>query len=72
LSNEKIIISIEEKEICKVLSKIMHNKFASINNISAAISKNGIIGESTIIFHKSILESSVKVGKHVIINWEMV
>jgi len=68
LPNEQIIISIGENEIRKELSKIMRHKFASVHHISAAISKNVISGEGTVIFHKSILQSSVKVGNHVIIN----
>ena len=68
LPNEQIIISIGENNIREMLSTKVGHKFASAQHISATVSKNVIIGEGTVIIHKSIPQSSVKVGKHIVIN----
>jgi len=67
-SGEEIIISIGDNGIRKKVTEIVKHKFGNTQHGSATISKNVSIKEGTVIFHKAILQSSVKVGKHVIIN----
>ncbi|MCB9211121.1 MAG: acetyltransferase [Ignavibacteriales bacterium] len=66
--DDEIIISIGDNGIRKKVSEVIKHKFGNARHISASVSKNVNIGLGTVIFHKSILQSSVQVGKHVIIN----
>ncbi len=66
--NEEIIISIGDNDIRKNVSEIIKHKFGIALHSSATISRNVKIDGGSVIFHKSILQSSVTIGKHVIIN----
>lgn len=68
MPEEQIIISIGENDIRKKLANKVQHKFGSVKHITSTISKNVLIGEGSVIFHKTILQSSVTVGQHVIIN----
>ena len=68
LPEKQIIISIGENDIRKKISSRVQHKYAVAQHISATVSENVLIGKGSVIFHKSILQSSVKLGKHVIIN----
>ncbi len=68
LSNEKIIISIGDNKTRKKIVDYVEHSFGKAIHNSVSISKNVKIDEGTVVFHKSILQSSVEVGKHVIIN----
>lgn len=65
---EEIIISIGNNETRKKVSEIINHKFGNSQHKSATVAKDVQLGEGTVIFHKSILQISVKIGKHVIIN----
>jgi len=68
LPKEKIILSVGDNAIRKKISKIVKHKFGIAKHLSASIAKDAEIGVGSVIFHKAILQVSVKIGKHVIIN----
>ncbi len=67
-SSEDIIISIGDNKIRKNVSQINKHQYVTTKHSSATVARNVCIEEGTVIFHKYILQSSVKIGKHVIIN----
>lgn len=67
-SEEEIIISIGNNETRKKVSEIINHKFGNSQHKSATVAKNVQLGEGTVIFHKSIVQSAAKIGKHVIVN----
>lgn len=66
--DEELIISIGENEIRKKISEHVSHKFGKVVHKSATISKYSQISEGTVVFHKSIIQNSVIIGRHVIIN----
>lgn len=68
LENNSVIISIGDNRIRKNISEIVKHPFRTAIHKSASIAKNVEIGAGSVVFHNSVLQSSVVIGKHVIIN----
>ncbi len=68
LHNSPMIVSIGDNEIRKKIVQKVKNKFGIIMHPSACVSPHAKIGEGSVIFHNSILQSDSSIGKHVILN----
>ncbi|QKG80228.1 acetyltransferase [Tenuifilum thalassicum] len=66
--NEEVIISIGNNLIRKNLSNLVQHEFGIGIHISAIIGSNVIIDKGTVVMQGAIVQSSVKVGAHVILN----
>lgn len=66
--DEKVIISIGNNLIRKNLSGIVQHEFGIGIHTSAIIGSNVIIDKGTVVMQGTIIQSSVRVGKHVILN----
>ena len=66
--DEKIIISIGDNSIRKKISNKIKHEFGHIVHPSATVDRLVEVGEGSVIFHKSVIQRQVSIGKHVIIN----
>lgn len=68
LPNENIIISIGANVTRKKISDKIEHKFGYVIHPSATIDRLTEIGEGSVIFHNSVIQRHVSIGKHVIVN----
>lgn len=68
LPKEKLVIAIGNNQIRERLSKLIKHIFGVIKHPTALIHNNVLIEEGSVIFHYAIIQSSAKIGKHVIVN----
>lgn len=66
--NEKLIISIGSNKIRYELSRSLKHKFGTAIHKSAFIAERSKIGLGAMIFAKSVIQTEVQFGNHVIIN----
>lgn len=64
----KILISIGNNKIRKIISKKIKNDFARIVHAAAIISPTVKIGEGTVVMNGTNINADTSIGKHVIIN----
>lgn len=64
----KVIIAIGDNAVRKNLSELKTYDFIKTVHTSAIVAKSTFIDDGSMILHGSILQSSVTVGKHVIVN----
>lgn len=68
LPTQELVVSIGDNQLRKnIVAKIKH-KFGKSIHSSAIISDYAQIGNGTVVFHNTVLQSGAKVGKHCIIN----
>ena len=68
LPEEELIIGIGDNKTREIISKNINHKFGLVKHVSALISPSSKINEGTVIFQGAIIQSSVFIGKHCIIN----
>lgn len=68
LKDNQIIIAIGNNHIRKRLSVEIKHKFGNAIHPTALIQRNVMVEYGSVIFHQSIIQSSTKIGKHVIVN----
>lgn len=66
--NKKLIISIGSNNLRYKLARTVSHSFGHVVHKTAYIAGNSHIDEGTMILAKSLIQSSVEIGKHVIIN----
>lgn len=66
--DEKVVISIGDNKIRKKIANSIKVKFGSVAHPSVLISSTSTYKEGTVIFHGSIIQAGVVIGKHSIIN----
>ncbi|GIQ58578.1 acetyltransferase [Flavobacterium collinsii] len=64
----KIVVSIGNNQIRKVIVSKIENSFFTVLHSKAIISENSKIGEGTVIMAGVIVNSDAQIGKHCIIN----
>ena len=68
LPEDELIIGIGDNKIRKTISKNITHKFGIVKHVSALISPLSKINDGTVIFQGAIIQSSVFIGQHCIIN----
>lgn len=66
--DEELIITIGDNLLRKKVSNLIQHNFGIACHSTSTISPNTLIGDGTVIIHKSILQSNVRVGEHSIVN----
>lgn len=68
-SEEPLIISVGDNKIrAKIALKLKGKAFGKAIHPSVLLSDDVEVGEGTVVFHGSIIQSSATIGKHVIVN----
>jgi len=68
MSDELVVISIGNNQIRKNLVNEIKHRFAVVQSASAEVDSSCIIGNGSQILHGSLIQPSVVIGDHVIIN----
>lgn len=68
MPGELLIISIGENEIRKRVSMAVIHPFGTIIHPSSVVDQNAHIGLGTAVLHRSVIQTGVIIGRHVIIN----
>lgn len=67
-SAEELIISIGNNAIRKKISQKVNHSFGRINHVSSVISPRSFFSEGTVLMQGVVIQSSVMIGKHSIVN----
>lgn len=68
MGEEQIILAVGDNRIRKSLAGKIKHKAGSVKHVSAILSPSALMGEGTVLLHRSVVQSEVKVGRHCIIN----
>ena len=67
-ADAQIIIAIGNNQIRKKISEKVGHRFTNAVHSSSIISDSAEIGEGCMILHRAIIQASVRLGNHVIVN----
>lgn len=67
-TDEKLIISIGNNKIRKVLSAKLDAAYGTLVHKTASVSNRTVIGDGTVVMANAVINAQVKIGEHCIIN----
>lgn len=65
---EKLVIAIGNNQIREHISAIVKHQFGIVIHPSSIVDESVLVGEGTVIMHRSVVQVDSQIGRHVIIN----
>jgi sugar O-acyltransferase (sialic acid O-acetyltransferase NeuD family) len=63
-----LIVAVGANALRRTLANRVKHRFGQVSHPSALVSARALIGEGSVLFHRSIVQSGSVLGKHVILN----